>query len=71
MNVRVSELMAHVNWINQINREQLSEIHWFDDAGQEIEIPRDRIDEFVFCGLNNVDFITTGFYKDARGNGDD
>jgi len=45
-----------------INRESLEDIEWHE-AGRKIEVNPKNIDRFSFTGLNNVDFITSGYFK--------
>jgi hypothetical protein len=46
----------------KINRMDINDIEWYEDD-VKLNISKDRLDEWSFIGLNNIDFITTGFYK--------
>lgn len=63
MIVKISEITAITNRLREINSVNLSDIIFVDDSGNTIEIEKEYIDEFKFIGLNNVDFITSEFYK--------
>jgi len=47
----------------KINKSHLKDIEWYEN-GKKIEISPKKIEEFRFIGLNNLDFILSGFYKD-------
>ena len=44
------------------NKLDLLDIDFYED-GKRIKISKQIIDEFRFIGLNNIDFITSGFYQ--------
>jgi len=46
----------------RINSLNLKEIEWYED-GKKIEISPELIEEFLFTGLCNIDFITTESFK--------
>ena len=46
----------------EINNIKFEQIEWTEN-GKVIAIPKKIIDEFNFCGLSNIDFITIGIYK--------
>jgi hypothetical protein len=52
-----------VKQIKIINDARLEDILWWDEDGEAIEINPKVIEEFKLTGLNNIDFITTGYYK--------
>lgn len=45
----------------KINNLDLSKVTWTEN-GKPIEIPKNILDDWRFTGLNNIDFIDTGFY---------
>ena len=45
----------------EFNRMDLGKVNFFKD-GKKVNISQEIIDEYKFTGLNNMDFITTGFY---------
>ena len=63
MRVNIERLLALKKELNEINFQHLEDIEWCFD-GELVEIPEKNIEEWKFIGLNNVDFITTGFYKE-------
>lgn len=56
--------IEYVEWLmeekSKINREKLSDIELFEN-GMKLDIPQKVIDEFVFTGLSNIDFILSDF----------
>ena len=48
--------------MNQINSYDLSDIE-FTRNGVPIDTDPKFIEQFKFCGLNNMSFITSEFYK--------
>lgn len=48
----------------KINRIKLEDIEFFEN-GMKLDIPKKTVKSFIFCGLNNIDFITSDFYKDG------
>ena len=49
--------------IFEINNEKLTDILFVDDKGNNaVKCSEKEIEDFRFGGLNNTDFITSGFY---------
>ena len=65
MIVNIEDILKMREQLNKINNADLRDIDFFFEDTL-LTIPQERIDEWVFIGLNNVDFITTGFYKDGE-----
>lgn len=61
--ISISEIYTLANRRKQINELDLASIDFIDDDGNSIDISPEIIKEFVYTGLNNMDFITSGFYK--------
>jgi hypothetical protein len=57
----VKELIKKRQEINKLN---LDEIIWTEN-GNIILFNPEAIEHFMFTGLNNIDFISTGYYKEA------
>lgn len=59
--------IEYIRWLHEerlkINLAILEDIEFFED-GMKLDIPQKVIDDFAFVGLNNIDFILTGFYKE-------
>ena len=59
--------IEYIEWLQEerarINRAELADIEFYENRVR-IDIPKKTIVDFSFIGLNNIDFITTGFYKD-------
>ena len=57
--------IEYIEWIAEerakINRAELEDIEFFKE-GMKLDISQKKINEFKFCGLNNIDFILSGFY---------
>ena len=62
MTIEIEEILRLKERLREINDQDLNHIT-FTENGQKLEINPKHIDEFLFTGLNNVDFITTEFYK--------
>lgn len=60
--------VEYIKWIQEertkVNRAKLEDIEFFEN-GMKIDIPKEVIDKFELTGLNNIDFIWSGFYKGA------
>lgn len=61
MRVDISEFEKMLNYRNEINKCDLSEIEVYGKDGKKIEITNEMIDEWRFIGLNNTDFIKEHF----------
>lgn len=62
MQIAIEEIEAIAKRRKQINSDQLRGMV-FTKGGVVLRIPLDRIKDFEFTGLNNMDFITSGFYE--------
>ncbi len=58
--VNVEELEAAQAVLNKINKPDLENIAFHKD-GKEIEVPKEVVKGFVYCGLNNTDFVLSGY----------
>ena len=56
---RIIELKAE---LVEINLMLLCDIDFYK-GGKKISIPNDILDKWQYIGLNNTDFITTGYYE--------
>lgn len=58
--------IEHVRKIQEermkINKVPLEQIEWYED-GKKVEIDPGIIDDFLYTGLNNTDFIIGKVYK--------
>jgi len=62
MRVDIERIKALKEELQTINEIDLNDIKFFEN-GAELQIDKKTRDEFKFCGLNNTDFITSGFFK--------
>lgn len=62
LQVRVSEILDMAKRKREINSKSLTDIDFLDEAGNIIQVDKKIIDDFRLVGLNNTDFITSGFY---------
>lgn len=62
MKIKISEIIALAEREREINKPDIRDIEFLDDEGNKIEIDPEIIEDFAFIGLNNVDFVTSGFY---------
>ena len=63
MKIEISEIEKLTERLREINRLNLQDIQWIDENGKISSISPELIDEFKFTGLNNVDFIMSGFFR--------
>ena len=61
--IKVSDVLAHIEWRVKINEMELEDIILLSENGNKIEISKNKIARWKFTGLNNIDFIAGGFYK--------
>lgn len=63
--VSIEEILEHYEFRKRINSIPISEIEFVEnfEKYRKVEIDPKIIEEWVYTGLNNFDFITTGFYK--------
>ena len=61
--------VEYIKWLTserqKINKTPLNEIEFYED-GMKVDISKKTIKDFEFTGLNNVDFITSNFYKENK-----
>jgi hypothetical protein len=62
MKINLEEITKNISQRKKWNSVPLSEIEFFE-RGVKIEIPKELVDDFVTTGLNNIDFIASGYYK--------
>ncbi len=55
----INSIMNARQYINQLN---LWEIDFYEN-GEKIDIPKETIDDFMFTGLSNIDFISSNYYR--------
>jgi len=68
--IKVSEILALKKRQSEINSYNLEDIIFIDDEDKPFEIDHEIIDDFRFTGLNNIDFITSNFYKHGWDSGE-
>jgi len=68
MIVNINELLELKEKLNEINSIPLEEIEFYEN-GELVEIPEELLEQWDYIGLNNVDFITTGYYKENPNKG--
>jgi len=58
--------VEYIQWLiderAKINRLDLEELEFYEN-GMRVEIDEQITKDFIFTGLNNIDFISSGFYK--------
>ena len=58
--------VEYIRWLiderNRINQTPLEDIVFFED-GLKLDIPKEVVDDFSLIGLNNIDFISSGYYR--------
>jgi hypothetical protein len=63
--VNIEDVWNMMKRRQRINHPPLEEIEWYQN-GKKVEINKDVMEHFAFTGLNNIDFITTGYYKKKK-----
>ena len=62
IDIGIEEILEAKEVLNNINKQNLSNIIFYEN-NKIINISPQVLDNFKFTGLNNTDFITSGFYK--------
>lgn len=60
--INITEILQLKQRLREINEIPLNLIEFIDENGDKIEIQEKALLDFQYTGLNNCDFITTGFY---------
>lgn len=63
--IKISEILELKQRVKEINSIPLHEIEWEDADGNVQKINQEILQEFYFTGLNNIDFIVSGFYLEG------
>lgn len=61
--IKISEIFDITKRQQEINKHNLSNIDFIDDNGEVIKIDNKILADYRFCGLDNISFITSEFYK--------
>ncbi len=64
MKVDIEHIKYLKSELYKINKVPFSSLEFYE-KGKRIVVPNQLIRDFDSVGLNNTDFITTGFYKDG------
>lgn len=64
MVVDVDNLKVITGYLNQINNEDFTNVDWVEN-GELLKFDKELLDEWRYLGLNNCDFIKTGYYKEG------
>ena len=62
MKINIEDIQKNLDKRKEWNLFPLDKIEFYEN-GIKLEIPKDAIIQFEKIGLNNVDFITSGYYK--------
>lgn len=62
MIVDIDHLKKRKKELLMINSIDLDEIQFYEN-GDRVEISKETLEQWKYIGLNNTDFITSGFYK--------
>lgn len=61
--------VEYIRWLQaerkKVNEVELEDIVFFED-GMKLDIPKKVVSDFIFCGLNNTDFIISGAYLERK-----
>ena len=61
MKINIEDVIVHLEQQRKWNSIPLSDIEFYE-RGVKLDIPKGLIDEWEFTGLNNIDFISSGYY---------
>jgi hypothetical protein len=61
--ISVIEIIELNTRLREINSFDLEKIDFISERGNILKIDKDKIDSWKFIGLNNTDFIDSGFYQ--------
>lgn len=62
MRIDIEDVLVNVSQRMIWNQQSLSDLEFYKD-GNKVTIPEEEIEEFIFTGLNNVDFVVTRKWK--------
>ena len=62
MIVDIDHLKQLKEQLNKINRHSFKDIIWVEN-GKELSFDEKLLDDWKYVGLNNCDFIQSGYYK--------
>jgi len=62
MKIKLSEIRELIEKERLINSIPFDEIEFIDDNGEPLEISETSSYKWMYTGLTNIDFISTGFY---------
>lgn len=61
MDIKIDKLIKAIETINDFNKEDLKNIQLLNADGSVIKLDDDIVDDFLFVGLSNIDFIKTHY----------
>ncbi len=64
MDVSVEYIMWLQKEVSKINRCDLYDLILYE-GNQRVELSKELLDSFAMTGLNNMDFITSNYYKEV------
>jgi hypothetical protein len=62
MKIKLSEIRELIEKERLINSTPFDEIEFIDDNGEPLKISETSSYKWMYTGLTNIDFITTGYY---------
>lgn len=62
MRIDVEKIIALKDELRAMNRIPLDQWELYEN-GERVEVAKEVIEEWKFMGLNNTDFVDSGFYK--------
>lgn len=63
--IKISEVLEIDTWRKKFNSIPLEKLKLINDDGIYFKLDPDIIADFKFTGLDNFDFVRTGFYKNG------
>lgn len=64
LRIDIEEVEKFLAWKRKLNTTPLENIAFYKN-GKRVRYPQSRIKEWNYCGMTNLDFIATEYYKDG------
>lgn len=68
MRVNIEDVRDIEKARSKINRPDFKQIEWYED-GKKLDIDPKILDDYEYTGLNNMDFITSDFFRNGFNSG--
>lgn len=62
MRIDIEDIRKLLDEKQKFNKLDLDDVEFYEN-GEKLNIPKEIYDNWFYIGLNNLDFISTGYYK--------